>query len=149
MWYVFPHWWKFGTDKHLDGKPDNGFVPDFYIMRLSETYLLRAEAYLGKGQKDKAADDINVIRTRAEAPLVEDVEVDIDYILDERIRELYGEEYRTLTLCRLGLVYDRTKRYGYEPAQASIKEHNNLFPIPQSVIDRNVGHKLQQNPGYE
>ncbi len=147
--HVFPNWFKFGTDKHLDGKPDNGYVRDFYVMRLSETYLLRAEAYLGKGQKDKAADDINVIRTRAEAPHVEAGNVDIDYILDERARELYGEEYRTLTLGRLGLIYDRTKRFGWAPARVSIKEHNNLFPIPQSVIDRNVGHKLQQNPGYE
>jgi len=148
MQHIFPAWSKFGTDKHLDGRPDNGYVRDFYVMRLAETYLLRAEAYLGKGQDGLAADDINVIRTRAEAPLVDTGDVDIDYILDERLRELYGEEYRTLTLGRLGLIYDRTKRFGTPPARISIQEHNNLFPIPQSAIDRNTGAELKQNPGY-
>ncbi|MBJ6368636.1 RagB/SusD family nutrient uptake outer membrane protein [Snuella sedimenti] len=148
MLHIFPNWQKFGTDKHLDGRPDNGYVRDFYVMRLSETYLLRAEAYLGKGQSDMAADDINAIRTRAQAPLVDAGDVDIDYILDERIRELYGEEYRMLTLGRLGLIYDRTKRFGHEPARNSIQEFNNLFPIPQSAIDRNGGAVLGQNPGY-
>lgn len=145
---IYPNWQKFGTDKHMDGRPDNGYVRDFYMMRLSETFLLRAEAYLGKGLKDKAAADINVIKERAEAPFVTEAEVDIDYILDERLRELYGEELRTLTLGRLGLIYDRTKRFGYAPARASIKEHNNLLPIPQTAIDRNVGSELKQNPGY-
>lgn len=148
MQYIYPNWQKFGTNKHKDAIPDNGYVPDFYVMRLPETYLLRAEAYLAKGQKDKAADDINVIKTRAQAPLITAADVSIDYILDERLRELYGEEFRTLTLGRLGLIYDRTKRFGYGPSKSSIKEHNNLFPIPQSAIDRNVGAEFEQNPGY-
>ena len=149
MRYVFPQWYKFGTDKHLDGRPDNGYVRDFYVMRLAETYLLRAEAYLGKGgMNSEAAADINVIHARAQAPLVAAGDVDIDYILDERLRELYGEGFRTLTLGRLGLIYDRTKRFGYTPARASVQEHNNLLPIPQSVIDRNTGAVLEQNPGY-
>lgn len=148
MWYIYPNFQKFGTDKHKDEKPDNGFVPDFYVMRLAGTYLLRAEAYLGKGQKDKAADDINVIKARAKAPLITASDVTIDYILDERLRELYGEEFRTLTLGRLGLIYDRTKRFGYSLSKSTIKEYNNLFPIPQSVIDRNVGAEFKQNPGY-
>lgn len=146
--YVYPNWSKFGTDKHIDGKPDNGYIRDFYVMRLPETYLLRAEAYLGKGQKNLAAADINVLHTRAQSPLISASDVDIDYILDERMRELLGEEFRMLTLCRLGLLYNRTKRFGYEPARNSIKEKNNLFPIPQRVIDGNVGAAIEQNPGY-
>ena len=146
--HVYPNWFKFGTDKHIDGRPDHGYVRDFYVIRLPETYLLRAEAYLAKGQQDLAATDINVIRSRAQAPLVDANDVDIDYILDERMRELLGEEYRTLTLCRLSLLHDRVNRFGYEPAQNSIQEHNNLFPIPQTVIDRNVEAVLEQNPGY-
>lgn len=146
--YVYPNWSKFGTDKHINGIPDNGYIRDFYVIRLSETYLLRAEAYLGKGQKDLAAGDINVIHTRAQSPLITGADVDIDYILDERMRELLGEEWRMLTLCRLGKLYDRTSRFGYGPAKKSIKEKNNLFPIPQRVIDGNVGVVIEQNPGY-
>ncbi|MGC9344655.1 MAG: RagB/SusD family nutrient uptake outer membrane protein, partial [Bacteroidales bacterium] len=62
---------------------------DVYHIRLAETYLLRAEAYLGKGDKTNAANDINVVRRRSQAPDVSSDEVDIDYILDERLRELY------------------------------------------------------------
>ncbi|MBX2921452.1 MAG: RagB/SusD family nutrient uptake outer membrane protein [Chitinophagaceae bacterium] len=148
MQYVYPNWQKFGTDKHINGIPGLYF-PDFYIVRLPETYLLRAEAYLAKGRTDLAADDINVIRDRAQAPLITASDVTLDYILDERARELFGEEFRMLTLGRLGLIYERTKKYGWEPAQASVQPHNNLMPIPLTAINRNVGAKLEQNPGYE
>ena len=73
------------------------------MIRIAETYLLRAEAYLAKGDKQKAADDINVIRDRANAPRCSAAEVDIDYILDERTRELFGEEHRCITLNRLSV----------------------------------------------
>jgi len=148
MWYIYPNWTKFGTDKHADGNFVNGYTKDQYVMRLPETYLLRAEAYLAKGDKASAAADINVIRTRAKAPLATANEITLDYILDERVRELYGEEYRMLTLMRLGLVFDRVKKYGDVNQRASVAAHNNLLPIPQGEIDKNNGAKLTQNPGY-
>ncbi|WP_316813419.1 RagB/SusD family nutrient uptake outer membrane protein [Pedobacter heparinus] len=148
MIYVYPNWAKFGTDKHIAQKPDNGYVRDFYLIRLPETYFLRAEAYLGKSRADLAADDLNVVRRRAKAPIVAAADVNIDYILDERARELYGEEFRMMTLTRLGKLYERTKKYGYERAQESVQTFNNLMPIPQNAIDRNVGALMPNNPGY-
>jgi hypothetical protein len=148
MWFIYPNWTKFGTDKHFGGDFINGYTKDQYVMRLPETYLLRAEAFLGKGDKVSAAADINVIRTRANAPLATASEINIDYILDERVRELYGEEFRMLTLMRLGLVFDRVKRYGEINQRNSVAQHNNLLPIPQGEIDKNIGAKLTQNPGY-
>ena len=148
MSYIYPNWQKFGTDKHIGAQPDNGYIRDFYVMRLPETYLLRAEAYLGKGQTGPAADDINIVRDRAKATLITAGDVTLDYILDERARELYGEEFRMLTLGRLGLIYDRTKKYGLPAAQASIQPYNNLLPIPQSVIDLNSQVPMAQNTGY-
>ncbi len=56
--FFTPRFFKFGTDKHINETPDNGYVRDFYVMRLPETYLLRAEAYLKAGDKDNAAKDI-------------------------------------------------------------------------------------------
>jgi len=50
-------------------------------VRLSETYLIRAEAYLGSGDKAKATADINVVRARANASAVDQVNVTINYIL--------------------------------------------------------------------
>ncbi len=120
---------------------------DDYAIRLAETYLLRAEAYLGKGDKDNAADDINQVRNRAQANPVAPEDVTIDYILDERLRELLMEEFRTATLGRLGLNYDRMKKYN-EYCGSQISPHHNLWPIPYSEIERNTGAVLEQNPGY-
>lgn len=148
MWYCYPNWTKFGTDKHYDGNFVNGYTKDQYVMRLSETLLLRAEAYIAKGDKASALADVNTIRARAKAPLATVAEMDINYILDERVRELYGEEFRMLTLMRLGLVYDRVKKYGGAIQSATVTAKNNLLPIPQGEIDKNIGAKLVQNSGY-
>jgi tetratricopeptide (TPR) repeat protein len=146
--YIYPNWCKFGTDKHIGGIPDNGYVRNFYVIRLPETYFLRAEAYMDKGDLNSAANDLNVVRARAKATPVAPAQVNIDYILDERARELFGEEWRISTLARLGLVYDRTKRFGTVESSNSIKTTNNLLPIPQTAIDANTGATITQNPGY-
>lgn len=120
---------------------------DEYMFRLAETYLLRAEAYLGLGKTTEAAADINVVRARSSADPVSPANVNIDYILDERMRELGVEEKRLLTLMRLGKWYDRVvKCNSYYAAQALPKY--NLWPIPQAEIERNREAVLDQNPGY-
>ena len=126
---------------------------DQYFIRLAETYLLRAEAYLGAGNLAAAAEDINTVRARAQAEAVTPDQIDIDYILDERMRELGVEEKRRLTLNRLGLLYDRTNRYcNGNPVAANfgcdVQPYHNLFPIPFSEIESNTGATLEQNPGY-
>lgn len=120
---------------------------DRYMIRLAETYLLRAEAYLGKGQKGNAADDINEVRARANATPVASADVDIDYILDERLRELNFEEQRRLTLSRVGKLVERTRKYN-PYGGATIKDFNALYPIPYSEIERNSEAVLEQNTGY-
>lgn len=122
------------------------FIPK-YMARLAETYLLRAEAYLGKGQKQLAADDINVLRSRAQTTAATAADINMDYILDERLRELYMEEFRAVTLTRLGLLYDRDKRYNPKSG-LSIETYHNLWPIPTTEITQNTGAVLQQNQGY-
>lgn len=118
---------------------------DNYVIRLAETYLLRAEAYLGNSDKVNAAKDINVVRRRAQAPDVAAADVNIDYILDERMRELAFEEYRSFTLRRLGLLVERCKKYN---PLIQYQEHHNLYPIPYSEIEKNTGAVLEQNTGY-
>ena len=126
---------------------------DQYFIRLAETFLIRAEAYMRKNMLNQAAADINVIRNRANATPATPGEVDIDYILDERMRELGAEERRRLTLARLELVYDRVSRYADGNKNVSfqglnVQPHHNLWPIPYSEIERNTGAVLEQNPGY-
>lgn len=126
---------------------------DQYHIRLSETYLLRAEAYFGAGNSLEAANDINVVRARANAKLVIPSEINIDFILDERMRELGVEEKRRLTLNRLEKLYERTNKYAEgRPGAANVgldvRPYHNLFPIPFTEIERNIGATLTQNPGY-
>ena len=139
------------TDPNRSGGGSNHV--DQYAFRLAETYLLRAEAHLANGNKELAAADINEVRNRAQATPVAAADVTIDYILDERARELYTEEWRLITLMRLGLLYDRTVMYHDNPVAsggigAGIQPHNKLFPIPQSEIDLNINAELTQNDGY-
>lgn len=129
---------------------------DQYMFRLAETYLLRAEAYLALNDKGKAAADINEVRKRANATPVDAADVDLDYILDERIRELGIEEKRRLTLMRTGKLYDRVKRFNPYYANpetngdgVGMLEKYNVWPIPHSAIEANIGAVLEQNPGYE
>lgn len=131
------------TDDPSSGQTAN----DFIKMRLAETYLLRAEAYFRKNDPSNAANDLNVVRARSNARPVSPGEVNIDFILDERARELIVEEPRMRTLIRMGLLYDRVQRFNPSSA-TSIQPHNNLWPIPQSVIDANSEAVIEQNPGY-
>lgn len=96
-----------------DGKTsDNGRITkDWYIIRLPETYFLRAEAYHLNNQNDLAAADINKVRERAQATPVEPSDVDLDLILDERARELFMEEKRMVTLLRMGKLKEYLTKY--------------------------------------
>jgi hypothetical protein len=120
---------------------------DQYMFRLAETYLLRAEAYLGLGQTGNAANDLNVVRARSNAAAIAAGAVTIDFILDERIRELGIEEKRMFTLMRLNKWYDRVIKCNPFYASAANTKYN-LWPIPQAEIERNRGAVLAQNPGY-
>lgn len=120
---------------------------DMYMIRLPETILLRAEAYLLKGDAAKATADINIIRNRAKATPATPAQVTLDYILDERARELIFEEDRRVTLSRMGKLVERVKKYN--PLNApNIQPFHALFPIPFSEIEANKDGKLEQNPGY-
>ncbi|WP_339710534.1 RagB/SusD family nutrient uptake outer membrane protein [uncultured Kriegella sp.] len=126
---------------------------DHYHIRLAETYLLRAEAYLGAGNTSAAADDINMIRARVNAPLISAADVDVDFLLDERSRELLMEEYRTLTLKRMGKLVEKVQERnpwynGTFDSSAQIYDYHALWPIPQQEIERNTEAVLEQNPGY-
>lgn len=131
---LMPRLWKVGTDEHPNGDTYQ-FRWEYMIARVAETYLIRAEAYLALGQTSQAAADINVLRDRVGAPHVSASDIDIDFILDERTRELFGEEQRLITLNRLSCnpncgsyvtskyptqdattsntLYERVRKYGF------------------------------------
>lgn len=143
---IFPTWRKI-EGIYAAGLNTGRTFTDFYKMRLAETYLLRAEAYFKKGELQKAADDINAVRGRANAKAVLLGEVNMDYILDERARELFIEETRRITLNRVGMLYERTKKYNPEIGPGMTTD-NVLWPIPISNVQLNTGAPFAQNKGY-
>lgn len=152
----FPIFEKLTTDQFEgldDGERREDIWRDRYVIRLPETILLRAEAHLRKGDTQLAADDINLIRQRANCNVLATAAmVDLDFILDERARELFVEESRWNTLLRMGgnIASDRIRRYArYDYQVNSLTFDFNTFPIPQTVIDRNKDVIWEQNPGWE
>jgi len=125
------------------------------IFRLGETYLIAAEAYMmmgGAGNLQTAADYLNEIRKRAEAPgqvmpLIAPEDLNIDEILNERHRELAGEYLTWYDLKRTGKLLERVRLYN-EKAAPNIQEYHLLRPIPQAQIDR-CSNEYPQNPGYD
>jgi hypothetical protein len=131
-----------------DIDPTGGYqYNDQPYLRLAETYLLLAEAQLKLGKLSEAAQTLNVVRARSHASPITASQVTLDFILDERSRELLTEEQRRYTLVRTHTLVDRVKKYN--PLTASkITPRDTVFPIPQAVIDANIGNGMRQNPGY-
>lgn len=120
---------------------------DYIALRLAETYLLKAEAQLKLGLTADAAATINIIRSRSNASPVTAANINLDFILDERSRELFLEEQRRYTLLRTHKWYTRTKTYNHFGGE-NIVQRDTLFPIPQAVIDANITKPMPQNPGF-
>ena len=146
MYWYYPYIRKIEGEA-LAGATYGRTFKEHYLIRLAETYLLRAEAYMKAGDLIKAADDINTIRTRAKATLITPDQVTIDFILDERARELMLEELRRNTLSRLGLLVQRVRQYNPKSGP-TIQDYHQYFPIPQKFIDANLDNPIEQNPGY-
>lgn len=122
------------------------------VMRVGDTYLLSAEAWLGAGDETKALTRINDLRMRAASdPARREemklAEVDLDVILDERGRELLGEHDRWFDLKRTGKLIERAYRYNpFVPYYNNLNENHLVRPIPQD--ERNKVAGLTQNAGY-
>lgn len=133
---------------------------DWFVMRLADAYLLRAEARFKQNKLQGAADDINVVRTRAAKPgkvaemQITSADVTIDRILLERALELDAEQMRWFDLTRTGklveygTLYNAQTHVGGTLAGApNLKEFHIHRPIPQGQIDRTSGG-YEQNQGY-
>lgn len=168
---------------YVPNHPDQAGHPygsngDWYIFRLAETYLLRAEAHYWKNDLASAAMDINTVRARANAPLITASEVTIDYIFDERARELFAETPRQNELNRVSYIlaargemgyslenlhennwyYDRVRNLNdfYERsdevnvlgASPRIEPYHFQWPIDDDIINSNTLGRINQNMGY-
>lgn len=116
---------------------------DVPIIRISDIYLIRAEARLRSGDESGALDDVNLLRSKRNAPgktLPTLSSITLEDILRERGFELYWEGLRRQDLIRFGKF---TEAYQEKPVTNETKI---LFPLPTSAVD--VNENLTQNPGY-
>ena len=185
--YVYPGLWKLGpyrTDNGSGaGQPNAGSTRPYNIAKFSELYLVAAEAAVegAATQAGKSARDlVNVLRARAgrwtysnaeykevdrdfsaEMTAATPATIDINYILDERSREFYGEGYRWFDLVRTQKWNEYAESYvicggkgDHNPQTYSrtIEAFHYLRPIPQGQLDgmemTEEEKDAYQNPGY-
>ncbi len=171
-WYPFMYNKLFYINDAGDKKPAYAWS-DMYVYRLAELYLLRAEAYWWNDDIPNATKDVNTVRARAKASLKETV--DIDYIFDERARELFYETPRKCELTRVAYIMAQLGRDGYSMDNMHennwfydrVMHRNNYYadeivlgntcrmlpyhvywPIKQDVIDANTQGHINQAMGY-
>ena len=182
----YPCNWKIGiyrtdNDGSLGSKVNGGSPRPWNVAKFSEFYLLAAEAAVKLGKNDDAKKYVNVLRARAgkqtycvnkRAPQVADhsaemvaatpATITIDFILDERSREFWGEGYRWFDLVRTQKWAERASTYriagsGYtdkdlQTVKRDIPAGYYLRPIPQGQIDAmemtDAEKEAYQNPAY-
>lgn len=149
------------SDGGANSDPTLGFADtDFPVFRLSEMYLIYAEAVLrggAGGDLATATDYINKIRYRAygesygpnDIGKVNQSDLTLDFILAERGRELYWEGHRRTDLIRYSLLTSDTYLWPWKGGVANgtaVSDKYNLFPIPNNNLSANTN--LTQNKGY-
>jgi hypothetical protein len=160
---IYPGLKKFDDVQRATGNAASG--RPMPIFKFGETYLLAAEAAFQSGNATEAASLINVIRRRAayrpgldatelvnrEAAMeITAGDIDLDFILDERARELCGEGMRWTDLALRGESVFLSRISLNDQAAPGVQAYHRMRPIPQQHLDRlTVPDKgAFQNPGY-
>jgi hypothetical protein len=147
--------WRNVTSTGVTGSSTSYSDVDEPLFRLSEQYLIYAEAVLRGGTGGDATTAlgyVNLIRQRAYGNASGNItsgELTLPFILDERARELYWEGFRRTDLIRYGEFTTNTYLWPLKGGVAngtSVGDYRNIYPIPDQ--DRSVNPNLKQNPGY-
>lgn len=138
-WYGWPYYKLYVADP-TDLTPDGG-RGDWYLYRVAETYLLRAEAYFWKGDLTNAAADLNAVRTRAGAAEIPAGDINMGVILDERARELFYEEPRKTELTRIAFLFAETGKAAYNGKSYSMANFSQDNFWYDRVVEKNVFYR--------
>ncbi|TYA69929.1 RagB/SusD family nutrient uptake outer membrane protein [Seonamhaeicola marinus] len=132
---------------------DQTFVDtDFPLFRLADVYLMYAEAHLrgGGGSATTALGYLNALRTRANNPVaLTSTDMTLDFILDERSRELHWEAHRRQDLIRYNRFTGGNYNWAWKGNGSSgiaLPAHMAVYPIPSASLASNPN--LTQNLGY-
>ena len=137
--------------KQGSDKAGNFSDSDFPIFRLADAYLMYAECAVrgAGGTLPTAATYVNALRTRAKGATVTQGDLTLNFILDERARELHWEGQRRTDLVRFGKFSGGGYLWPFKGGSAGgspTQAFRDLFPIPATALASN--NKLRQNPGY-
>jgi hypothetical protein len=138
QWYPWPHYKIYIPD--IENTPMRGGHTEWYVMRLAETYLIRAEAYVWKGDMASAAADVNAVRTRAKCAPYTAANMSIGTILDERARELYYEEGRKTELTRIAFLFAKTGK-PYNGKVYSLTNFSASNFMVDRILEKNVFYR--------
>nr|WP_235898275.1 RagB/SusD family nutrient uptake outer membrane protein [Winogradskyella ouciana] len=126
---------------------------DFPMFRLADAYLMYAEAFLrgGGGSASTAVGYINELRERAYGDTsgnISEADLTLDFIIDERSRELYWEAHRRTDLIRFDQFSDNGvwQWKGGVQSGTTTESFRDLMPLP--ATDLGINTNLEQNPGY-
>ncbi len=141
------------VDHYVNGSPlkNPAYVSNIPVFRLSEVYLIAAEAAVKSNDKANAATYLNAIVERANpAATVAEANVTLDRVLTERRKELMGEGHRFFDLIRnkKNIIRSNSDRI-FDPVIPLHIPYDNykvVFPIPRAELDAN--QNITQNPGY-
>ena len=132
-------------------EPMNFVDTDYPVIRLAEVYLNAAECALrGHGDMALATKYVNYLRSRAGVSTWTQADLSLNTLLDERARELYGENVRRTDLVRFGKFTGNSYVWNWKGGQVDgtyIADRYNVFPIPTNVI-ASYDSKYDQNKGY-
>lgn len=142
------------TSTGVDGSNATHPDTDFPMFRLGDAYLIYAEAHLrgGGGDRGQALAYVNALRQRAYGDTsgdITDPELTLQFILDERGRELLWEAHRRTDLVRYGLFTGGDYVWAWKGGAAAgtaTESFRDLYPLPASELTTNPN--LTQNPGY-
>lgn len=123
---------------------------DFPLFRLADAYLMYAECAIRSNTNlSTAVQYVNAVRTRSHASTVSQSDLSLQFIIDERGRELNLEGHRRTDLIRFGMFTGGTYIWPWKGGVmngTTIPDSYKLFPIPSSALQANPN--LTQNPGY-
>ena len=153
--YAVTKWTNIDSNGNQGSDSSGNFVDtDIPLIRLAEIYLNYAEATLrgGGGDTNTAVSLVNQIRERGfggSSGAISSGDLTLDFILDERSRELYWEGLRRTDLIRYNRFTSSSYLWpfkGNEPTGVGVDEYRNLFPLPANVVA--INSNLTQNEGY-
>jgi len=138
QWFPWPHYKLYIPD--VENTPMRGGHTDWYVARLAETYLIRAEAYVWKGDLASAAADVNAVRTRAKCDPYTAANMSIGTVLDERARELYFEEGRKTELTRIAYLFAKTGK-SYNGKVYTLANFSTSNFMVDRILEKNIFYR--------